>query len=423
MYLYSLFSALYSIKKIDSKKMFGTKIKAQFPIFKAHPKLVYLDNAATTQKPKLVIEGITNFYQKENANIHRGIYDLAAQTSAKYEKVRTKVADFIGATSSKSIVYTSGTTAAINLVATSFLAPRLSKGDEVLISMMEHHANLIPWQMACKASGAMLRVIPINSDGSLDMNAYKTALTPNTKMVAITHISNTLGTINPIADIIAIAHQQDIPVLIDGAQSTAHYPINVNELDADFFTFSGHKVFGPTGIGILYGKQELLEEMAPYQYGGDMIRSVSFEATTFAPIPQRFEAGTTNIAGVIGLGYAIDFLNLLDKKAIGTYLKSLGKYAQEQLSAIEDLTIIGTAAEKTGIISFVIKDIHPHDIASFLGAANIAIRAGHHCTQPLMRHLALPATSRASLSIYNTEEDIDLLVAAIKETIDFFVIS
>ena len=402
--------------------MFGKKIKQQFPIFQQHPKLIYLDNAATTQKPSLVIDGITNFYQKENANIHRGIYDLAAQTSAKYEKVRTKVADFIGATSPKSIVYTSGTTASINLVATSFLAPRLSKGDEVLISMMEHHANLIPWQMVCKAKGATLRVIPINADGSLDMNAYKQALSTKTKMVAITHISNSLGTINPVAKIIALAHQNDTPVLIDGAQSTAHYSIDVNALDADFFTFSGHKIFGPTGIGILYGKQELLENMSPSQYGGDMIRSVSFEETSFAPSPQRFEAGTTNIAGVVGLGYAIDFLNQLDKKAIGEYLKSLGKYAQEQLSAMDGLTIIGTAPEKTGIISFTLKDIHPHDIASFVGANNIAIRAGHHCTQPLMNHLKLPATSRASLSIYNTQEDIDLLVAAIKETIDFFVI-
>ncbi len=402
--------------------MFGTKIKAQFPIFQTHPNLVYLDNAATTQKPKMVIDGITNFYQKENANIHRGIYDLAAQTSAKYEKVRTKVADFIGANASENIVYTSGTTAAINLVASSFLAPRLSEGDEVLISMMEHHANLIPWQMVCKAKGASLRVIPINTDGSLDMDAYKQALGPTTKMVAITHISNTLGTINPVAEMIALAHQQDIPVLIDGAQSTAHYPIDVTTLDADFFTFSGHKIFGPTGIGILYGKQAILEKMAPTQYGGDMIRSVSFEETSFAPSPQRFEAGTTNIAGVIGLGYAIDFLNQLDTPAIGTYLKMLGAYAEEQLSAIEGLSIVGTAENKTGIISFVIQDIHPHDIASFLGAANIAIRAGNHCTQPLMKHLGLPATSRASLSIYNTKKDIDLLVLAIKETIDFFVI-
>ena len=403
--------------------MFGKKIKKQFPIFQQHPQLIYLDNAATTHKPSMVIEGITNFYQKENANIHRGIYELAAQTSAKYEKVRTKVADFIGATSPKSIVYTSGTTASINLVATSFLAPRLSKGDEVLISMMEHHANLIPWQMACKAKGATLRVIPINADGSLDMDAYQAALSSLIKMVAITHISNSLGTINPIAKIIDLAHQQDIPVLIDGAQSTAHYPIDVSNLDVDFFAFSGHKIFGPTGIGVLYGKQELLETMTPYQYGGDMIRTVSFETTSFSPSPQRFEAGTTNIAGVIGLGYAIDFLNQLDKNAVGAYLKSLGSYAQQELSAIEGLSIIGTASEKTGIISFVIKDIHPHDIASFLGANNIAIRAGHHCTQPLMKHLELPATSRVSLSIYNTQEDIDLLVAAIKEIIDFFVIS
>jgi len=401
-------------------ELFGKNIRAQFPLFQHHPALIYLDNAATTQKPQMLIDGITNFYQKENANIHRGIYDLAAQTSIKYEKVREKVAQFIGASTIKTNIYTSGTTAAINLVAYSFLYPRLQVGDEVLISAMEHHANLLPWQMACKAKGAHLRVIPIDKKGVLDMSAYQKALNKRTKMVAITHISNTLGTINPIEEMIALAHQKNIPVLVDGAQSAAHYPIMVEKWDCDFFTFSGHKIFGPTGIGVLYGKEEYLSAMQPYQFGGDMIRTVRFEESTFADIPQRFEAGTTNIAGVIGLGYAIDFLQQFDKKAIARYIKKLGSYTQEKLANINSLEIIGQAANKTGIVSFVLQNVHPHDVATFLGEANIAIRAGHHCTQPLMDFYEIPGTSRASFSIYNTIEEIDKLTVAVQEVVDFF---
>ncbi len=401
--------------------MFGTPtFRQQFPIFQHHPTLVYLDSAATTQKPQVVIDGITNFYQKENANIHRGIYDLAAKATQKYESVRQKVADFIGAKNRSEIVYTSGTTAAINLVAHSFLLPRLEQGDEVLVSAMEHHANLLPWQMACKAKGANLRIIPIDKAGNLDIVAYQTILSAKTKMVAIVHISNTLATINPIAEMIELAHQKNIPILVDGAQSTAHYPIDVTTLDCDFFTFSGHKLFGPTGIGVLYGKAAHLEAISPYQFGGDMIRTVTYQDATFAPAPQKFEAGTTNIAGVIGLGYAIDFINQFDKKAIATYVKELGNYAREKLLMINDLEIIGNAQNKTGIVSFILKNAHPHDVATFLGEANIAIRAGHHCTQPLMDFYGIPATCRASFSIYNNRAEIDFLVAEVKGIQAFF---
>ena len=401
--------------------MFGTKkFREQFPIFSTHPKLIYLDSAATTQKPHSVIEGVSNFYKKENANIHRGIYDLAAQTTKKYEAVRQKVADFIGAADSQSIVYTSGTTAAINLIAASFLAPRLEKGAEVLLSTMEHHANLIPWQMICKAKGADLKVIPIDKNGVLDLAALKKLLSKKTKLLAICHISNTLGTINPIAEIIDLAHRKNVPVLVDGAQSLAHYPIDMQALDCDFFTFSGHKVFGPTGIGILYGKSEHLQAMQPIQFGGDMIRNVTFEETLFATVPQRFEAGTSNIAGVIGLGYAIDFIKQFDKNASAYYVKELGQYAREKLLTVNGLQIIGKAKETTGIVSFFLKNIHPHDVATFLGAANIAVRAGHHCTQPLMDFFEIPGTSRASFSIYNNKEEIDKLTEEVKAVQQFF---
>ena len=403
--------------------MFGTKsFRRQFPIFQHHPNLVYLDSAATTQKPNQVIDGITNFYQKENANIHRGIYDLAAQTTQKYESIRQKVASFIGAQNQSEIVYTSGTTASINLVANSFLLPRLEKDDEVLISAMEHHANMIPWQMACKQKGAHLRVIPIDKAGNIDLVEYQKMLSNKVKMIAVVHISNTLATINPIEEMIEMAHQKNIPILVDGAQSTAHYPIDVSDLDCDFFTFSGHKIFGPTGIGVLYGKATHLVTMTPYQFGGDMIRMVTYQDATYAPAPQKFEAGTTNIAGVIGLGNAIDFLVQFDKKEIAQFVKALGNYTREKLLGINDLTIIGNAKNKTGIVSFVLKNAHPHDVATFLGVANIAIRAGHHCTQPLMDFYEIPATTRASFSIYNNREEIDFLVEEVKNIQRFFVV-
>lgn len=397
------------------------KIRAEFPIFSHHPDLIYFDNAATTHKPKSVIDTISNFYQKENANIHRGIYPLAARTTMKYEAVRSKVAKFIQADSPNEIIYTSGTTTSINLVAQSFLRPRLKEGDEVIISAMEHHANLIPWQMICKNAGANLRVIPMNKKGELDLAKFKTMLSRKVKMVAIVHISNSLGTINPIEEIIELSHQKDIPVLVDGAQSVAHYPIDVQALDVDFFTFSGHKLFGPTGVGILYGKKSYLEQMQPYQFGGDMIKNVTFEETIFAEVPQRFEAGTTNIAGVIGLGAAIDFVSSLDRVGVANYIKGLTDYAMDKLLKINDLEVVGTAKNKSSIISFTLNNIHPHDVATFLGTDNIAIRAGNHCTQPVMDFYKIAGTTRVSFSIYNHTAEIDILVEKIKEIREFFL--
>jgi len=395
-------------------------IKSHFPIFQHHPDLVYLDNAATTQKPQSVIDVISNFYKKENANIHRGIYPLAVSASQKYEAVRGKVAQFLNAKSADEIVYTSGTTASINLVAHSFLSPRLKQGDEVIISAMEHHANLIPWQMVCKKAGAHLRVIPMNEKGELDLAFFKTMLSRKVKLVAITHISNSLGTINPIEEMIDLAHQKDIPVLVDGAQSVAHYPIDLQALDVDFFTFSGHKIFGPTGIGILYGKKQYLNGMQPHQFGGDMIKNVTFESSIFADAPQRFEAGTTNIVGVIGLGAAIDFVNELDRNEVLVFLKEIENNLISKLLEINDLSIFGQAKNKSAIVSFSMKNIHPHDIATFLGAENIAVRAGHHCTQPVMDFFQIPATTRASFSIYNQAEEVDFFVEKIKEIKQFF---
>lgn len=395
-------------------------IKSHFPIFQHHPDLVYLDNAATTQKPKSVIDAISNFYEKENANIHRGIYPLAVSASQRYEAVRGKVAQFLNAESADEIVYTSGTTASINLVAHSFLSPRLEAGDEVIISVMEHHANLIPWQMTCKNAGAHLRVIPMNQLGELDLTAFKNMLSSKVKMVAITHISNSLGTINPIAEMIDLAHQNNIPILVDGAQSVAHYPIDLQALEVDFFTFSGHKLFGPTGIGILYGKKKYLSKMQPYQFGGDMIKNVTFEETTFADAPQRFEAGTTNIAGVIGLGVAIDFVNELDRNVVRSFLKKMESDLADKLLNINGLRVVGQAKNKSAIVSFSMENIHPHDIATFLGAENIAIRAGHHCTQPVMDFFQIPATTRASFSIYNQAAEVDFFVEKVKEIKQFF---
>ncbi len=396
------------------------RIKQQFPIFSHYPRLAYLDNASTTQKPKVVIDTITNFYEKGNANIHRAVYELAVRATQQYESVRQKIATLANAPKPETIVYTTGTTAGINLLAQSFLEPRLKAGDEVLISYMEHHANLIPWQMACKRAGARLKVIPINSAGELDMGAYKKMLCPRTRMVALVHVSNTLGTINPVEEMIRMAHQQGAPVLVDGAQSIAHFPIDVQALDVDFFVFSGHKMFGPTGVGILYGKEEHLAAMPPYQFGGDMIRDVAFEDTTFAEAPQRFEAGTTPIAGVIGMGAAADFLMTLDKSAVQQHLKQLAQAAREELARIGGLKIIGEATESSAIISFVLENVHPHDVATFLAEEQIAVRAGHHCTQPLMDFFGIAGTTRASFSIYNEMQEVERLASTIRDIQKFF---
>ncbi len=431
--------------------------KSAFPIFKNNPTLVYLDSAATTQKPRSVIKAETDFYSKYNANVHRGIYGIAAKASTAYENVREKTASFLGASDKKEIIFTSGTTAGINLVAQSFLAPQLNAGDEVVISAMEHHANLIPWQQACLQKKAVLRIIPVNENGTLDLEIYEKLLNEKTKLVAVTHISNTLGTGNPIDKIIYSAHQKNIPVLIDAAQSIAIRDIVVsgqtvrktgNRLpdtdycfDADFLVFSAHKLFGPTGVGILYAKAKHLEQMQPIQFGGDMIRDVSFERTIFAPPPHRFEAGTPNVAGIIGLGAAIDFVNKIGKKNIFAHSQKLLYNAEEKLGNINGVSIISSRKSenirelksdnqqtpkiremiseirdsKSAIISFLIEEVHPHDAATILAERNICIRAGQHCTQPLMDFFNLPATLRASFSIYNTEDDVDKLISGIKE--------
>lgn len=400
--------------------MLGESIRAQFPVFRTYPDLAYLDNAATTQKPTSVIQAVSAFYESENANIHRGIYQLAAKATDRYEGVRDQVADFIRARERETVIFTRGTTEGINLVAQGFLQPQLQVGDEVLITAMEHHANLVPWQVICAQQGARLRVIPVSDAGELDMDAYTDLLSDRTRMVAAVHISNTLGTVNPIQQLIEQAHAGGIPVLVDAAQSIAHESLDVQALDCDFLVFSGHKMYGPTGVGVLYGKRKHLDAMPPWQYGGDMIRLVSYEKTTFAPLPNKLEAGTPNIAGVAGLGAAIDFLQTLDPAAMRAHLHELSSYARQQLSAIPDLRIIGEAAQYSSIVSFFLAHIHPHDIATFLDHSDIAVRAGHHCTQPLMDRMGIPGTARASFALYNTRAEIDRLVIALNDMIAFF---
>lgn len=390
-------------------------IRAQFPIFKEYPNLAYLDSASTTQKPYSVIAAEMDFYQKYNANVHRGIYPLAAKATRAYEAVRTKVQQFVNAPSVKEIIFTSGTTDAVNLVATSFALDRVGAGDEILISAMEHHANLIPWQQVCLRKGGKLVVVPMDTEGVLSMLDFEKAMTAKTKLVAVTHVSNTLGTVNPIAEIIEVAHRQGVPVFVDAAQSAASHVIDVQKWGVDFLAFSGHKLFGPTGVGVLYAKERWLNEMTPYRFGGEMIRDVTFERTLFAPIPQKFEAGTPNIAGVIGMGAAIDFVESIGRETIKKHSKELLDYATTELLKIDGLEIIGRAAEKSAIVSFILRGAHPHDVATILGQQEVCIRAGHHCTQPIMDFFDIAGTVRASFSIYNTFEDVDKLVAGLKQ--------
>ncbi len=398
-------------------------IRTQFPIFKEYPNIAYLDSASTTQKPQSVIAAEMDFYQKHNANVHRGIYPLAASATRAYEATRTKVQQFLNTPSVKEVIFTSGTTDAVNLVASSFALDRVGEGDEIVISAMEHHSNLIPWQQVCLRKGGKLVVIPMDTDGTsrsnregvLSLADFEKAINPKTKLVAVTHISNTLGAVNPIAEIIAIAHRQGVPVFVDAAQSAASHVIDVQELDVDFLAFSGHKLFGPTGVGVLYGKEKWLNEMTPYRFGGEMIRDVTFERTLFAPIPQKFEAGTPNIAGVIGLGAAIDFVESIGRDVIKQHIAELLDYATSELLKIEGLKIIGRSQQKSGIISFVLADAHPHDVATILGQQGVCIRAGHHCTQPIMDFFDIAGTVRASFSIYNTFEDVDKLVLGLKK--------
>ncbi|MBI2864787.1 MAG: cysteine desulfurase [Chloroflexi bacterium] len=395
--------------------------RADFPVLSRKVRgkpLVYLDNAATTQKPKAVIDRLTEYYTSENANIHRGVHYLSEVATAAYEEARAKVQRFLHAVKPQEIVFVRGTTEAINLVANSYGRLNVEEGDEVILSVMEHHSNIVPWQILCQEKGAQLRVVPVADDGELILEAYEKLLGPRTKLVAITHVSNALGTINPVREIIGLAHGKGIPVLLDGAQAVAHMPVDVLALDCDFYSFSGHKLFGPTGIGVLYGKAALLDAMLPYQGGGDMIRSVSFEKAAYNDLPFKFEAGTPNIAGAIGLGAAIDYVQRIGLDRAAAHEHELLHYATTKLCAVQGLQLVGSARQKTGILSFVLDGLHPHDVGTVLDMDGVAIRAGHHCTMPLMERFGVPATARASLALYNNREDVDALVRAIHKAIE-----
>ncbi|HXS94893.1 MAG TPA: cysteine desulfurase [Candidatus Limnocylindrales bacterium] len=399
------------------------KVRADFPVLKqsVHGKpLVYLDSAATAQKPIQVIDAIRKFHEVDCANIHRGVHELSQRSTAAYEETRAKTKKFLNSRHTSELIFTRGTTEGINLVASSWGRKNIKEGDEIVISAMEHHSNIVPWQMLCEETGAVLRVIPMNDRGELIMEEYARLLTPRTKMVAVAHVSNALGTINPVRQIIEMAHANGSLTLIDGAQAAPHIAVDVQALDADFYAFSGHKVCGPTGIGILYGKTKLLNAMPPYQGGGDMIRTVTFEKTTYNDLPYKFEAGTPNIAGGIGLGAALDYLTHIGLETIAAYEHELLVYATERLSAIPGLRIIGTAREKAAVVSFVIEGIHPHDIGTVLDRQGIAVRTGHHCAQPLMDWFHVPATTRASLAFYNTFGEIDALASGIQKVKEIF---
>tara|TARA_B110000116_G_scaffold180203_1_gene156005 strand:- start:389 stop:1603 length:1215 start_codon:yes stop_codon:yes gene_type:complete len=398
-------------------------IKENFPILdqKINGKnLVYLDSAATTQKPKEVIDSLNKYYKENNSNIHRGVHTLSQKATEDYEEARKIITNFIGATSSKEIIFVRGATEAINLIANSYVKPLLKKNDEIIISQMEHHANIVPWQMICEEKKAKLKIIPMDNNGELIIKELDKIINEKTKFISVNHVSNSLGTINPIRKIIQIAHQSNIKIMIDGAQAVQHLEIDMKEIDADFYCFSGHKVYAPTGIGILYGKKELLEKMPPYQGGGDMIKSVTFEKTIYNDIPNRFEAGTPNISGAIALGKAIDYITHIGINNITKYEKDLLNYATSKLNKISEIKIIGEAKEKAAVISFIIEGIHPHDIGTIMDSHGIAIRAGHHCTQPVMDYYNITATARVSFAIYNTKKDIDKLVEAIKKCIEVF---
>jgi len=380
--------------------------------------LIYLDNAATSQKPQVVIDAMMRYYQEENSNIHRGVHFLSERATEAYEDVRRKVKVFVNAGHEREVIFVRGTTEGINLVAGTHGRTTVRAGDEILVSAMEHHSNIVPWQMLCEERQARLRVIPMNDRGELELEEYARLLNPRTKIVAITHVSNALGTINPVREMIAMAHERGIPVLVDGAQAVPHLAVDVRALDADFYAFSAHKMFGPTGVGILYGKTALLEAMPPYQGGGDMIRSVTFERTIYNDLPHKFEAGTPNIGGAIGLGAAIDYLQQVGINAVQSFEHELLAYATEQVQTIPGLRIIGTAVAKASVLSFVMEGIHPHDIGTILDHEGIAVRTGHHCAQPVMQRFGVPATARASFAFYNTKEEVDALVRALHKVIE-----
>lgn len=399
------------------------EIRSQFPLLNQKINdydLIYFDNAATTQKPKAVIQALTNYYEHDNANVHRGVHALSVRATELYEAARSKVKRFINAKSERECIFVRGTTEAINLVAQSLVAPRIMPDEEILITYMEHHSNIVPWQMVCKRTGAKLQVAPISFDGEILLDEFEKKLNTNTKFVAISHASNALGTINPVKKMIEMAHSYGAEVLLDGAQAAAHLPIDVQDLGCDFYAFSGHKMYGPTGIGVLWGKEAILDNMSPYQGGGEMINYVTFEGTEYAGLPQKYEAGTPNIAGAIGLGAAIDYLGSLDLEAIAAYEAQLLSYATASVESIKGFKIIGTAQHKVPLISFMHGTIHAHDIGTILDSEGIAIRSGHHCAMPLMDFYNLAATSRISLSFYNTRQEIDRCVEALQRVREVF---
>jgi cysteine desulfurase / selenocysteine lyase len=400
-----------------------SKIRADFPILRqrVHGKpLVYLDNGATSQKPQIVIDTLNRYYSEGNSNIHRGVHFLSERATEAYETARQRIRRFLNAGSDQEIIFVRGTTEAINLVAQSYGRTFLKRGDEIIVSAMEHHSNIVPWQILCEQIGARLRVIPINHDGEIVLDEYRRLLTDKTKLVSVTHVSNALGTIVPVKDIVRFAHERSVPVLLDGAQAIPHLKVDVQELDCDFYAFSGHKLFGPTGVGILYGRSELLDIMPPYQGGGDMISLVTFEKTHYNVLPYKFEAGTPHIAGGIGLGAAIDYLAGLDWERVAAHEHDLLAYATSALSRIDGLRIIGTAREKVGVISFVFDHVHAHDVGTILDQEGVAVRAGHHCAMPVMQRFGVPATTRASFALYNTREEIDVLVRGIHRALKVF---
>jgi len=403
--------------------MIDRKIKSDFPTLdqKINGKqLVYLDNAATTQKPYTVIEAVDKYYKNTNSNIHRGVHTLSQKATEKYENTRLKIANFINSDSEKEIIFVRGATEAINLVANCYVRPLLNSNDEIIISQMEHHANIVPWQMVCEEKKAKLKILPMNQNGELLVDELENMINKNTKFISMNHVSNSLGTINPIKKIVQLAHKNKIKIMVDGAQAVQHIPVNMKEIGADFYCFSGHKLYAPTGIGVLYGKKELLDEMPPYQGGGDMIKSVTFEKTVYNEVPQKFEAGTPNISGVIALGTAIDYIINIGIENIADHEKELLEYATKEISKVKGITIIGNAENKASVLSFTIEGIHPHDIGTIMDSEGVAIRAGKHCTDPVMDFYCIPATARASFAIYNTKDDVEKLVNSVKKTIEVF---
>jgi len=399
------------------------KIRKDFPVLSQTVNgkpLVYLDNSASSQVPQLVIDRGSKYLAEEHANVHRGVHYLSQHATTAYEAAREKIKRFINAKEAKECIFVRGTTEGLNLVAYSYGKKFIHEGDEIIVSQMEHHSNIIPWQQVAEEKGAKIRVIPMNERGELIIDEYENLLNERTRMVAVAHVSNSLGTVNPIKEMVATAHKFGVPVCVDAAQSVPHFPVDVQDLDCDFFAFSGHKMFGPTGSGILYGTRECLDKMPPYQTGGGMIRSVSFEKTTFAPIPDKFEAGTPAIAAGIGLGAAVDYINAIDFKAGAAYEHELLEYATQRLSDIPGVKIIGTAANKASVLSFTIEGVHPHDIGTILDQDGIAVRAGHHCAQPVMQFFDVPATARASFAFYNTREEVEKLAEAVQKVIEVF---